>query len=296
MSRLRSVFGVLFALALVSVMVLPASAQMMTPAVTVSDQAIVNGQVTVDKVVSDGPGWIVIHAQADGKPGPILGYSQVSDGENDNVAVQIDATQATPVLYAMLHTDAGIIGTFEFPNGADTPVSVDGQVVTPAFNVTVGVGVADQEIIDGTVTVARVFSQGPGWIVIHAQADGKPGPILGYSPVVNGENKDVVVRIDQSQVTDTLYAMLHVDAGIVGTFEFPNGADVPVKVGDTIITPSFSVMGAMPQSLPQTGAAPAASTTVPWAILLLATLGVIALAGGYLLAPVRIKNDDSDRS
>ena len=45
------------------------------------------------------------------------------------------------------------------------------------------VTVADQEIVDGKVTIAEVVSDGPGWLVIHAQADGKPGPILGYSPV-----------------------------------------------------------------------------------------------------------------
>ena len=42
-----------------------------TPAVTVADQAIAAGMVTVAEVVSAGPGWLVIHAARDGAPGPI---------------------------------------------------------------------------------------------------------------------------------------------------------------------------------------------------------------------------------
>jgi hypothetical protein len=77
---------------------------------------------------------LVIHADDAGSPGPVIGYSPVVDGENANVVVEVDPAQATAVLYAMLHTDAGTAGTYEFP-GEDGPVMVDGQVVTPAFNV-----------------------------------------------------------------------------------------------------------------------------------------------------------------
>jgi predicted lipoprotein with Yx(FWY)xxD motif/polyisoprenoid-binding protein YceI len=35
----------------------------------------------------------------------------------------------------MLHSDAGEVGTFEFPDGPDGPVMVDEKVVTPAFKV-----------------------------------------------------------------------------------------------------------------------------------------------------------------
>jgi plastocyanin len=118
----------------------PASAAI-TPSVTVSDQEIVNGKVTIARVVSAGPGWLVIHAQKDGAPGLVLGYSAVKEGDNADVVVQIDATKATATLYAMLHGDAGTIGTYEFP-GSDGPVSVGGKVVTPAFAVTGGLAAA----------------------------------------------------------------------------------------------------------------------------------------------------------
>ncbi len=224
------------------------------PSVTAAAQEIIGGSVTISEVVSDGPGWLVIHAQADGKPGPILGYSAVSDGENRDVTVQIDAANATETLYAMLHIDAGEIGTWEFPNGPDAPAQVDGQVVTPAFAVTGGlaaeqpapsvipsVTVADQALVGNTVTIAQVVSDGPGWLVIHARSDGKPGAVVGYSPVNGGTNSDVKVELDLSATTTTLYAMLHTDAGTVGAWEFPNGPDTPVQVSGQVVTPSFSL-------------------------------------------------------
>lgn len=237
----------------------PVEGAMITPSVSVADQEIVNGMVTIDEVVSSGPGWLVIHAQADGQPGPILGYSAVNEGTNTAVTVEIDASNATEILYAMLHTDAGEVGTWEFPNGPDAPVTVGEQVVTPAFAITGGlaaaeevtppaqditpsVSVADQQIAGPELVVAQVVSNGPGWITIHAQADGKPGPILGYSPVASGLNSNVVVPIDLSSATATLYAMLHTDAGEVGNWEFPEGPDTPVTVSDQVVSPAFNLL------------------------------------------------------
>jgi len=273
MSTIRKLLSLGGTLLLLLALVPTAFAQA-TPGVSVTEQPIANGKITVEKVISDGPGWIVVHAQADGKPGPIVGYTQVDDGENLNVVVEIDATRATQTLYAMLHTDAGQVGTWEFPAGPDTPVIVDDKVVTPPFNVTAGVGVADQALADGKITVAKVFSDGPGWIVIHAQADGKPGPILGYAQVSDGENLDIDVEIDVAGVTQTLYAMLHTDAGTVGTWEFPGGADVPVKAGEAVITPPFQVTGGLPTTLPETGGVP-----FPWAAILLGLGALTSLTG-----------------
>ncbi len=107
--------------------------------VTVTDQSVDGGQLTIAEVDSPGPGWLVIHVQTDGKPGAVLGYVPVKAGVNTNVMVTVDDSEATPVLYAMLHTDAGQVGVYEFP-GADGPVQADGQMVAPAFNVTGGSG------------------------------------------------------------------------------------------------------------------------------------------------------------
>lgn len=136
MSRVRIPFSLLLALALVAMLVLPAAAQV-TPSVTVEDQSIEDGTVTVASVVSDGPGWIVIHRQEGDTFGALIGFAPVQDGENTDVVVEIDVAQATETLYAMLHTDTGTEGEFEFPGG-DPPVTVEGQIVSPPFLVTGG--------------------------------------------------------------------------------------------------------------------------------------------------------------
>ncbi len=125
-----------------------------TPAVKVSDQPVSGGTVTVDEVDSPGPGWIVIHVNSAGSPGPIIGWSQVKPGVNRNVQVNIDPSKATSVLYAMLHVDAGVVGTYEFP-GPDKPIMVNGQMVSPAFAATSGAG-AGADVAKTTAAPANV--------------------------------------------------------------------------------------------------------------------------------------------
>lgn len=116
------------------------------------------------------------------------------------------------------------------------PVLVSAQDVTPA------VTVSDQESDGTSVTIANVAAAVPGWIVIHIDADGRPGPVLGHTAVEVGDNSGVVVALDPPLTEETvLWAMLHVDEGTVGVYEFP-GADVPVREGDTIVMTPFTAL------------------------------------------------------
>jgi len=150
--------------------------------------------------------------------------------------------------------------------------------VSIAFAQTPSVTVSDQPIENGTVTISSVFSNGPGWLVIHAQADGKPGRVLGHSPLVDGENSNVVVEVDEAGVTPVLYAMLHTDAGTIGTYEFP-GDDGPVKVDGAVVTPPFNVIdSSAPAQLPATG-----GELTPWPVILLFAVGGLLLVSGIIL-------------
>ncbi len=144
------------------------------------------------------------------------------------------------------------------------------QTVTP---VTPNVQVAGTGIVDGTVTMVRVVVAGPGWVVIHADADGKPGPVIGHAPVVEGENPNVVVNIDTDAATPLLHAMLHVDAGVVGVFEYP-GPDVPMKIGDNIVMAIFSASPVIePAAMPATGASASTPLIFAATALVLVALG-----------------------
>ncbi len=226
-------------LAAVLTMAVVAFAQDMTPSVTVSDQLSLDGEVVVDTVVAAEPGWMVIHADNGGAPGPVIGFEQVAAGENTSVHVEIDATMATPLLFAMLHVDTGEAGVYEFGQveGADGPVTVDGQVVTPPFNVEL-VRAYDQFVVDNTVTLTAVATQQDGFIVVHADSgEGSPGPVAGFAPVTAGTNTDIVVELE-GDLTNLMFPMLHVDTGEAGVYEFGQveGADGPVVLDGTVAT------------------------------------------------------------
>jgi plastocyanin len=213
----------------------------MASSVTVGDQDASGGTVTIEKVVSDQPGWLVIHITRNGAPGPVIGQSPVSEGSNANVEVAIDLAQATQQLFAMLHLDAGTVGEYEFP-GDDVPIFVDDVIVNvpfqAAFSIEDAVTASDQTAADGAISVDLVSATEPGWIVIHAQADGKPGPVIGFAAIEVGNNANVSVEIDLAQATETLYAMLHLDLAAAGEYEFP-GDDAPVfdSEGNVVLAP-----------------------------------------------------------
>jgi len=119
--------------ALASCRSLPASAG----AILVNSQTSDNALVLVSRVVSEGPGWLVIHAEAGGAPGPVLGWAPVREGVNRNLRVRIASSGATQYLWAMLHVDAGRQGQYQFP-GPDAPVTSDGQVVMKRFRLNRG--------------------------------------------------------------------------------------------------------------------------------------------------------------
>jgi predicted lipoprotein with Yx(FWY)xxD motif len=220
------------------------------PSVTVKDQQYDGTTVIVADVYSQGPGWMVIHNKVNGALGPQIGHTHVNSGDNKNVAVKIDPSQATPLMYAMLHIDAGIIGKYEFP-GADVPAMLNGEMVAPPFNATVysdsakitpNIEVVDQNIANGKVTIASVSSRGPGWVTILSQdADGKPAFEIGYTSVKSGISQNVVVNIDATKATPILFAMLHTDAGTIGKYEYP-GPDEPQLANGQIVSPSFNTM------------------------------------------------------
>jgi plastocyanin len=124
----------------------------LTPAITVADQPIGSGTITVAEVVSPGNYWLVIHRDEGGAPGAAIGYAPLAMGINENVAVEIDPAQATAVLHAMIHLDDGVIGDYEFPY-YDPPLMADGQVVMEAFNVS---GLVVATVAVATVAVATV--------------------------------------------------------------------------------------------------------------------------------------------
>ena len=103
------------------------------------------------------------------------------------------------------------------------------------------------------------MSNGTGWLVIHNNLFGHPGGVIGYAPVESGVNTDVTVTIHTFVATDTLFAVLHHDAGKEGVFEYPV-PDVEQKVGDAIVIVPFNVTAENATLMNLTGLCPAGGT------------------------------------
>ncbi len=133
-----------------SALPLIASAQAGDNAVVVSDQSSDGLTVVVDSVTAAAPGWIVIHLDNNGAPGPVVGQSAVEVGTNLDVEVSLDpALDSDTGLWAMLHVDEGVVGEYEFP-GPDVPVRADDMIVMSAFTASVEAA-DDDEPGNGTV-------------------------------------------------------------------------------------------------------------------------------------------------
>ncbi|MDX2163599.1 MAG: hypothetical protein SF162_19950 [bacterium] len=213
-------------------------------ALEVVDQVVTDGTVVFPSLTVDRAGFIVIHIDNGGSPGPVIGFTPLAVGTTANVRVSIDAAAATPVLFGMLHEDTGEAGVYEFGTveGADGPMrdSAGNVLVTP-FNVAIINTLPQLVSEDGSVTIPSVtFAEG-GWVVIHASADGAPGPVIGQTQVGAGTTTDVVVTLAEEGRTGQLFPMLHVDTGVVGEYEFGTveGADGPVVINGAVATVGF---------------------------------------------------------
>jgi hypothetical protein len=211
-----------------------------TGTLTVSDQLSTNGTVVVDNVTADMGGWVVIHPDlGGGQPGPVIGIAPVEAGTNGSITVPIDLGGAKPSLLAALHMDDGTVGRFEYVISGgtlDMPVMSEGMAMHAPFRVT-ALRMFDQALVNNGV-VAHAVSDVGGWLVIHADNNGQPGPVLGQSLLIPGTNPNVVVPLAAEGVTPSVWPMLHVDDGTIGTYEFDgeSGLDNPIVVNDQVAT------------------------------------------------------------
>ncbi len=102
-----------------------------TAVLEVTDQQLLENKVVVPRVIMSKPGWLVIHGDVSGQPGPILGKVSLKVGEFTNVSVALVVPPKSEKLWAMLHIDAGKRGLYDF--GIDEPLVQDGSVVMMPF-------------------------------------------------------------------------------------------------------------------------------------------------------------------
>lgn len=95
----------------------------------------------------------------------------------------------------------------------------------------------DQESDGNSIVVASVSLPSPGFIAVHGNADGAPGPVIGNSELLPaGVSTDVVVELDSPlAASDLVFPMAHVDMDSDGVYEFmppDNTIDIPATTSD----------------------------------------------------------------
>ena len=199
------------------------------PQVEVVAQAVAeDGVVTLARVELLEPTWVLIHAEEGGADGPVVGGLRLEAGIHENVSTTIHWRRATPTLYVVLHEDDGEVGIMEFPAG-DMPILRGGEPIVVPFAATYPpeVLVYDQPITDGSITIERAISDGPGWVAIYNDIEGQPDFIIGTAPLVDGLNEQVTIELLEVAITTQLHARLHQDTTPGDAFNFP-GQDPPV--------------------------------------------------------------------
>lgn len=112
----------------------------------------------------------------------------------------------------------------------------------PVRATSVAIEASDQRT-DGTDLIVNEASlvDSRGFVVVYRDSDGAPGKIVGYVAIPEGQSLEVRVPIFEDIESGTYWAVLHVDRGEVGEFEFP-GPDLPVVRGeDTVLMVQFTL-------------------------------------------------------
>jgi len=104
----------------------------------------------------------------------------------------------------------------------------------------VDIFVDSQMVVDARILIKQVDSYGAAWLVIHVLKGGVVGDVVGYAAVTDGMTQYLPVALDMKKISKDLIAVLHVDRGVVGIFEFP-GDDTIAKAGGAEVKVPFTV-------------------------------------------------------
>ena len=104
-------------------------------------------EINIDEALISGQGWLAIHSDNNGQPGPVLAVALLHDGSNKNIKIRLDGVAAGTQVFPMLHYDTGVVGEYEFGTvpDADAPVIVNGEVVVVPLPLTLTTAPSPEE-------------------------------------------------------------------------------------------------------------------------------------------------------
>ncbi|MCA9837393.1 MAG: CHRD domain-containing protein [Trueperaceae bacterium] len=119
------------------------------PSLSVSPQELMGSDISIDAITLEQDGFVVVHAYDMNDElvlTPPLGVTYLTAGMHENVVVTLDPMllaeygydMTTKNVLPMLHVDANMNQTYEFPEGGDVPVMVNDAMVVADLALTVG--------------------------------------------------------------------------------------------------------------------------------------------------------------
>lgn len=218
-----------------------------TGAITVQDQTLTQNILVVERVIVSHDTWLVVKTVNDDNTVDEMIADPVflTAGTHEDVIVQLDNTNAPDVdledgdtLAVLLHADNG---DAQFNENLDTPIldNAGNQVMEFVEISSPSITVADQNLVDNTITLENVNLQRDGWIVVHsADATGNinEDDIIARTFVTAGSHDNVVVELDEDHNLTSgsdFFVRLHTDdpADQEFTFETDTTTDVAETFG-----------------------------------------------------------------
>jgi len=147
--------------------------------------------------------------------------------------------------------------------------------------------VADNQSTGSSVLVKSVVFQAAGFVAVHSDVEGAPGPVVGVSALLSaGSHSAVTIAVDPAlEQGKKYYAMLHTDDGD-GVYRFP-GPDAPTKdLGGNIVIAEFMVAGASAKAVVSTDVAVAIP---PVKVEALAAVEFSLKSGNFFFEPKELK-------
>ena len=219
-------------------------------AIEAEDQEGLGIGMVIKSVTLPAQGFVAVHGDNNGSPGPVIGHSKLlAAGTTTDVEVIFDDMVAVSgKVYPMIHIDLNGDGEYTFAppdNAIDLPgLTESGDVAVVGITLTVlpptspsALEVNEQSSDGTTVVIASVTLPANGFIAIHADNNGSPGPVIGHSELLQaGESVDVVVTLDEPLTASGLvWPMVHIDLNRDGEYTFmppDNVIDVPGITAD----------------------------------------------------------------
>lgn len=233
------------------------------------EQQVVGDTVAVAGVVVQRAGWLVIYADAGGQQGAVLGRVALVAGTNPNMLISFPLDTVTEQLHAVLHTDDGQNGVFEFGRveNTDMPLLIDEQPATTTFkinpnpvilkadgspiNVPSGIlpflSAATQSFdLAAPALLLESLSVGGGWLKVYVDGGQHPGLLLTSYPLANGTTRGqsiplsgrVLIANTPEEAMPVVWPRLHVDDHTprVDEYLIVPEADLPVIVNGVQLT------------------------------------------------------------